>query len=178
MADLPEVPSTIENQAELEVIRRKFNIEEKRFWKGVNFVNYILEGYSKVKAYEAVSGCDTNTARKNAGSLHRAKWIQEVQRFLTPDENTLYTGEIKDIINANMAIIRDRGSSPREIAECTKALQPFIKIAKMELQIENEITVSQGQSTVERLNEQLKQLAGMGKMVSDTKDIIDVTPIE
>lgn len=176
--NLPQVPTKFENEAELDTIRKKFNVDENRFWKGVQFVTLILDGHAKTKSYMAVTGCDNTTARKNAGSLHRAKWIQEVQRFMTPDDNTLYIGEIKDIIAANMEIIRDRASSPREIAECTKALQPYIKIAKLELDVTEEIKISAGESITTQLNQQLKQLSNSGKMINEDGDIIDVEPIQ
>lgn len=168
----------VENEAELETIRKKFSIDEKRFKLGVAFVTSYLDHGNKTKAYEEASGCSKEVARKNAGSLHRGKWIQELIRYMTPEDSTLYVGEIKDIIFANMEIIRDRGSSPREIAECTKALQPYIKAAKLELEMELEIKASIGESNVVKLNESLKQLAGAGKMINEHGDIIDVTIIE
>lgn len=174
----PQVPTKVENEQELEAIRRRFSIDEERFKKGVSFVSFYLDHGNKTQAYMEATGCSKETARKSAGSLHRGKWIQELIRYMTPEDNTLYVGEIKDIIAANMEIIRDRASSPREIAECTKALQPYIKAAKLELEMEMDIKVSAGESIVSKMDTQLAQLVDMGKMVNENGDIVDVEVIE
>lgn len=176
MSEIDTIPK-IENRQELEAIKRKFNIPEDRFEKGVLFAHYITEGDNKVVAYQRVTGSGKDTARKNAGSLFKGKWIQELIRFMTPDDNTLYVGEIKDIIAEGMSIIRDRGSSARDKTEAMKALQPYIKQAKLDIEIDGNISISNGESTVAKLDGQLKQLVGLGKMVNEAGDIIDVEVI-
>lgn len=180
MEDNPKLPATIkvENRAELETIRRKFDIDEVRFEKGVAFVSAYLDHGNKTRAYQDVTGCDKQTARQSAGSLFRGKWIQELLRFMTPDERTLYVGEIKDIIEAGMDIIRDRGASNRDKSEAMKALQPYIKQAKLEVEMDVEIKASVGESITSKISSQLKFLSEQGKMINEDGDIIDVEPIE
>ena len=174
---LKDVP-WIENKEELVAIQRKFNIPEDRFVKGVLFAHYITEGDNKTVAYQKVTGCDKDKARQNSGSLFKGKWIQDLIRFMTPDDNTLYIGDIKTIIATGMDIINDKGSSAREKTDAMKALQPYIKQAKLALEIEENIKVSMGESTVTKIDTQLKQLVGFGKMVNEDGDIIDVDYIE
>ena len=174
---LKDVP-WIENKEELVAIQRKFNIPEDRFVKGVLFAHYITEGDNKTVAYQKVTGCDKDKARQNSGSLFKGKWIQDLIRFMTPDDNTLYIGDIKTIIATGMDIINDKGSSAREKTDAMKALQPYIKQAKLALEIEENIKVSMGESTVTKIDTQLKQLIGFGKMVNEDGDIIDVQYIE
>ena len=174
---LKDVP-WIEHKEELVAIQRKFNIPEDRFVKGVLFAHYITEGDNKTVAYQKVTGCDKDKARQNSGSLFKGKWIQDLIWFMTPDDNTLYIGDIKTIIATGMDIINDKGSSAREKTEAMKALQPYIKQAKLALEIEENIKVSMGESTVTKIDTQLKQLVGFGKMVNEDGDIIDVDYIE
>lgn len=174
---LKDVP-WIENKEELVAIQRKFNIPEDRFVKGVLFAHYITEGDNKTVAYQKVTGCDKDKARQNSGSLFKGKWIQDLIRFMTPDDNTLYIGDIKTIIATGMDIINDKGSSAREKTDAMKALQPYIKQAKLALEIEENIKVSMGESTVAKIDTQLKQLVGFGKMVNEDGEIIDVQYIE
>lgn len=174
---LKDVP-WIENKEELVAIQKKFNIPEDRFVKGVLFAHYITEGDNKTVAYQKVTGCDKDKARQNSGSLFKGKWIQDLIRFMTPDDNTLYIGDIKTIIATGMDIINDKGSSAREKTDAMKALQPYIKQAKLALEIEENIKVSMGESTVTKIDTQLKQLVGFGKMVNEDGDIIDVDYIE
>ena len=174
---LKDVP-WIENKEELIAIQRRFNIPEDRFVKGVLFAHYITEGDNKTVAYQKVTGCDKDKARQNSGSLFKGKWIQELIRFMTPDDNTLYIGDIKTIIATGMEIINDKGSSAREKTDAMKALQPYIKQAKLALEIEENIKVSMGESTVTKIDSQLKQLVGLGKMVSEDGEIVDVQYIE
>ena len=174
---LKDVPF-IENKEELIVIQKRFAIPDDRFLKGVLFAHYITDGDSKVVAYQKVTGCDKDKARQNAGSLFKGKWIQELIRFMTPDDNTLYIGDIKTIIATGMDIINDKGSSAREKTDAMKALQPYIKQAKLAVEIEENIKVSMGESTVVKIDSQLKQLVGFGKMVNEDGEIIDVQYVE
>lgn len=177
LENLKDVP-WIENKEELVAIQKKFNIPEDRFVKGVLFAHYITEGDNKTVAYQKVTGCDKDKARQNSGSLFKGKWIQDLIRFMTPDDNTLYIGDIKTIIATGMDIINDKGSSAREKTDAMKALQPYIKQAKLALEIEENIKISMGESTVTKIDTQLKQLVGFGKMVNEDGDIIDVDYIE
>lgn len=180
MEDNKNLPSTrkVENRAELETIRRRFDIDEVRFEKGVMFVSAYLDHGNKTRAYQEITGCDKQTARQSAGSLFRGKWIQELLRFMQPDERTLYVGEIKDIIEAGMEIIRDRGASNRDKSEAMKALQPYIKQAKLDVDVDVEIKASVGESIASKISNQVKALAASGKMINEDGDIIDVEPIE
>ena len=102
---------------ELELIRTRFGIKEDRFRNAIVFAELIVSGMSRKKAYEQAYDADKNTAISRASGTFRAKYVQELIRYLRPDDDTLYIGEIKTIIQRGMEIVRDRRSSPREVTE-------------------------------------------------------------
>jgi len=170
----------IENREEMLSIKRKFNIPDDRWDKGVLFAHYITEGHNKVAAYELTTGCNKEAARRNAGSLFKGKWIQELIRFMSPDDCTLYVGETRDIIAAGMEIIRDRGSSNREKSDAMKALQPYIKAEKLRLNddLSKDNQLTEALSFMSKVVEATKELATRDKMVSSDGRIVDVEIIE
>ena len=176
---LKDVP-WIENKEELVAIQRRFNIPEDRFVKGVLFAHYITEGDNKTVAYQKVTGCDKDKARQNSGSLFKGKWIQELIRFMTPDDNTLYIGDIKTIIATGMDIILDKGSSAREKTDAIKALQPYIKYqnSKSEQEVSKASSDLEALSFMSKVIEATKELSNKGKMVASNGEIIDVELIE
>lgn len=174
-----EIVVLLEDKDALDIIRSRFNIEEKRFLMGVDFASKILDGdMSKNLAYVEAFGVDKETARTLSSQLHRAKWIQELLRYLRPDQDTLYTGEIKDIIKNGMEIIRDNRASNRDKSEAMKALQPYLKEEKLRLEVDITHEVKESTSVVTKLNDKILQLASIGKMLNEAGDIIDVELIE
>lgn len=173
-----EVMALSEDKEALSVLRNRFKIDETRFEQGLLFAQGIIDGQSKNKAYAEAFGVDTDKARRVSSQFHRGKWIQALISYLRPEEDSLYFGEVKAVIAANMRVIRDIRSSPREVAECTKAVQPFIKAEKLRLEVDVDVKDNTGESTVTKLTDQISILMGMGKMINETGDIIDVEPIE
>ena len=173
-----EATDIIETQKiELEGFRKNFNIDPEKFVKAVKFCEKILDGESKSKAYADVFEVSIEKARTTSSQFHRSKWVQELVLFLRPDEQSLYFGERKRIIQAGMAIIDDPRASHRDKTEAMKALQPYIKQEK----IDNELNVkieTVGETTSESINKQLEDLASKGMMIGDDGLIIDVSVIE
>jgi hypothetical protein len=162
---------------ELEGFRKNFNIEPEKFMKAVKFCEKILDGEAKSKAYANVFEVSIEKARTTSSQFHRSRWVQELILFLRPDEQSLYFGERKRIIQAGMAIIDDPGASHRDKTEAMKALQPYIKQEK----IDNELNVkieTIGESISDGINKQLEELAAKGQMIADDGTIIDVSVIE
>lgn len=173
-----EVLALLEDKEALEVLRKRFNIDDVRFYLGLTYVQNILNGETKNKAYVLAFNVDTETAKKVSSQFHRGKWIQALISYLRPEEDSLYFGEIKSVIAANMRVIKDSRSSPREVAECTKAVQPFIKAERLRLEVEVDVTDTTGASIVSQLTDKIAHLAKAGKMVGEDGGIIDVVAIE
>ena len=166
-----------EQRTELEAFRKQFNIEPLRFDLAVQFCEKILDGGVKSKIYAEVFNVSIDEARKVASQFHRSRWVQELILFLRPDEQSLYFGERKRIIQAGMAIIDDPRASHRDKTEAMKALQPYIKQEK----IDQEMTVkveTHGETISESITNQIERLALAGKMIDDSGNIIDVQVIE
>ena len=173
-----DITVLLEDEASLKVIADRFNIEEQRFAKGLIFVQSVLNGDSKTRAYRNAFDVDSDTARKVSSQFHRGKWIQELLRYLKPDQDTLYTGEIKDIIKRGMEIINDPRTSNRDASEAMKALQPYIKAEALKAELELNVSISTGESISAKLNKDISILAANGKMVNELGEIIDVKLIE
>ncbi len=170
----------LEDKEALKQIRHKFNIDETRFLSGLTYVGHTLDAtMSKTKAYALAFNVDGTTAAKVSAQFHRGKWIQELIAYLRPEDNSLYMSEIKRIIGTGMSIVNDNASTHREKIDAMKALQPYIKAEKKI----NEFTLaadpnSVAASVVTQLGEKIELLAGLGKMVNEDGNIIDVTLIE
>lgn len=163
---------------DLEMIRKKFAVTEERFPLAVTFAELIVGGMSRKKAYEQAYGVDKDTAISRASSQFRTKYVQELIRYLRPDDDTLYIGEIKTIIQRGMEIVRDRRSSPREVTEAMKALQPYIKAEqKLQLDVSVEHELKPADMVMARMQEQIAHLTANGKMVDQAGEIIDVDEV-
>ena len=165
------------DKLELEAFRKQFNIEPVRFNLAVKFCEMVIDGGVKSKVYAHVFDVPLEKARTVASQFHRTRWVQELILFLRPDEQSLYFGERKRIIQAGMNIIDDPRASHREKTEAMKALQPYIKQEK----IDQEMTVkieTQGETISESITNQIAELAERGKMIGDDGKIIDVMVIE
>lgn len=173
-----DVSVLLEDKDAIEVIRKRFNIDETRFSYGIKFVQNILDGDSKNKAYAKAFDVEPDKARMYSSQLHRGKWIQELIKYLRPDEDTLYLSEIKKIITSGMEIVNNPKSSPREKTEAMKALQPYIKAENQRLEIDLQVSDTTGESIVSALTDKIALLASSGKMVDESGEIIDVCAIE
>ena len=173
-----EIVALIEDEVALEVLRKRLNVEETKFQKGLTFVQNVLDGETKNKAYVIAFGVDTDTAKKVSSQFHRGKWIQALIAYLRPEEDSLYIGEIKTIIAKGMEIIKNPRASAREKTEAMKALQPYIKAERVQLEVDVDITDTTGASIVSQLTDKIALLANNGKMVGNNGEVIDVKPIE
>lgn len=173
-----EVVALLEDKDSLEVIRKRFNVEEVKFQKGLEFVQLVMDGTSKNKSYVEVFKVDTETAKKVSSQFHRGKWIQALIAYLRPDEDSLYFGEIKAIIAKGMEIVNNPRSSAREKTEAMKALQPYIKAEHAKIEIDVNVATTTGDSIVTQLTDKIAMLSHAGKMVDESGEIIDVKPIE
>lgn len=175
---MSNLPSTIDDNKDLEQIRTKFRIDEDRFQYGVRFASLIVDGVSSKRAYEEVFQVDKEKAISNASSFHRAKWIQELIRYMRPNDDTLYIGEVKTIIQRGMEIIRDRRSSAREVTEAMKALQPYIKQEQLKIDLQLDKETSDGIATIANVMEGIKQLSNTNKMIGKSGEIVEVELLE
>ena len=167
-----------QEKQELELIRKKFGIQEDRFDSAIMFANLIVEGHSRKKAYEQAYQATKDEATSRASSTFRAKYIQELIRYFRPDDDTLYIGEIKTIIQRGMEIVRDRRSSGREVTEAMKALQPYLKAQlQMQMTVDVEHSVKPADAVMTKLQGQIELLSSNGKMVSQNGEIIDVEEV-
>lgn len=173
-----EVATLLDDKDALSVIRNRFNVPIERFERGLDFVQLVLDGKSKNLAYKEAFDVSTEKAKTTSSQFHRGKWIQELIKYLRPDEDSLYFGETKRIIGRGMEIINNPKSSNRDVTEAIKALQPFIKAEKQRLEVDVNVTDNTGESIVTQLNDKITQLAEAGKMVDETGEIIDVPLIE
>lgn len=171
MSTLPVVQ---EDNKDLELIRNRFKINEDRFQFGVSFASLIVDGVSSKRAYEQVFNVDKEKAISNASSFHRAKWIQELIRFMRPNDDTLYIGEVKTIIQRGMEIIRDRRSSPREVTEAMKALQPYIKQEQLKIDLQMDKETSDGLTTIATVMQGINNLSLNNKMIGKSGEIVEV----
>lgn len=175
-----ELSVQTQEERDHEAIRTRFRVTKERFPLGVQFAELIVEGESRKRAYERVFKVDNKTAESRAGNLFRNKWIQELIRYMRPDEDTLYIGEIDTIIKRAMGIIRDGRSSPREITEAMKAVQPYIKQQQIQAKIEVEHSheVKPADAVMSKMQEQIEMLSKNGKMVNESGDIVDVEVVK
>ena len=134
-----------------------------------------MQGSSKSKAYMTASQCTQEEASKNSGSVFRGKCIQKIIRAINPDEDTLYIGEVKEIIRQGMAVIVSTKASARDKAEMARAMAPYIKAEKSRIKDEDEAN-SEGDSLIKMVNivAAVNALAKSGKMVDQNQEIIDV----
>lgn len=171
---MSSLPVVADDKQDLELIRNRFRIDEDRFKFGVTFASLIVDGVSSKRAYEQTFNVDKEKAISNASSFHRAKWIQELIRFMRPNDDTLYIGEVKTIIQRGMEIIRDRRSSPREVTEAMKALQPYIKQEQLKIDLNMDKETSDGLTTIANVMQGINSLSLNNKMVGKSGDIIEV----
>ncbi len=175
------VPTVIEQSKEQEdfnLIKKKFGIKDDSFEQGIIFAQLVVDGMSRKKAYEQTFNVDKDNAQANASSYFRRKWIQELIRYLTPNDSTLYIGEIKTIIDRGMSIIRDGRASNREVTEAMKALQPYLKQEQVKLALELDASVGEGIGAIQSLMQGINAITEQRKMIGNNGEIVDVELID
>ena len=161
-------------EKELEAFRLHLGIADKdRFDRAVEFVEKVIEGATKVQAYANAFNVPLQKARTVASQFHKSKWVQEIFIYLRPDDQSLYFGEVKRIIQVGMEIIDSNESSPRDKIEAMKALQPYVKAEKLavEFQAKKETV---GETTTERIKNMIAEISSEGRMINEKGEIIDV----
>ena len=168
---------TLSTQPELIAIKERHNIEEERFVRGVIFAEYIVNGESANKAYMYAFECDMNVAKTRSANLRNTKWVQELIMYFKPDENTLYFGEIRQIIRKGMSIIDDPMSEQKDVIAAMNALAKYVKVSKVAK--ENEDTsISDATQLIAGLMDGIAALSNQDKMIDKHGKIIDVPILE
>jgi len=163
----------ISNQPDLEIIMDKHDVPKERFVRGVIFAEYIVNGENANNAYSWAFECDKREASTKSTNLRNSKWVQELILYFKPDENTLYFGEIRQIIRKGMNIIDDPMSEPKDIISAMNALSKYIKTTKSN-QEEDEKLSSDATKMITGLMEGIAQLVDKDKMINKHGVIIDV----
>ena len=163
----------LSSQPELLAVKEKHNIEEERFVRGVIFAEYIVNGESANNAYVYAFNCSKSEASTKSTNLRNTKWIQELIVYFKPDENTLYFGEIRQIIRKGMGIIDDPMSEAKDVICAMNALAKYVKVSKAAR--ENEDTsISDATQLMTTLISGIAELSQQGKMIDGDGEIIDV----
>ena len=177
LENLPELTVEDEN---LNLIKSHFKIKDEMFSKGVQYVSKVLDGESRVVSFEKAFDVEKASARSRSGEFHRRKWVQEIFRYLQPDEGTLYIGDIESVIKTAMTMIKDDRRDDRVRIEAMKAVQPFIKqmIHKEETTIKLVAEQNPAEAIMTQMTDAIKQLSGSGKMINQAGEIIDVQAVQ
>ncbi len=163
----------ISGQPELEIIMEKHNIEKQRFVRGVIFAEYIVNGESANNAYSWAFECDRKESSMKSSNLRNSKWIQELILYFKPDENTLYFGEIRQIIRKGMSIIDDPMTEDKDVISTMNALAKYVKVSKSNKDNEQEIS-SDAAQLMTGLIKGIEDLSNQNKMIAGNGTIIDV----
>ncbi len=176
MSDCNEM-ETLSSQPELVAIKDKHGIDEERFVRGVIFSEYIVNGESANNAYVYAFDCERKEATMKSTNLRNTKWVQELIMYFKPDENTLYFGEIRQIIRKGMAIIDNPMSEDKDVISAMNALAKYVKVSKAAR--ENEDTsISDATQMIAGLMEGIASLSNNDKMIGAHGKIIDVPILE
>ena len=168
---------TLSSQPELIAIQEKHNIDEERFVRGVIFAEYIVNGESANSAYIYAFDCEKKQASMKSANLRGSKWIQELILYFKPDENTLYFGEIRQIIRKGMAIIDNPNSEDKDVISAMNALAKYVKVSKAAR--ENEDTsISDATTLIAGLMDGIAALSNNDKMIDKHGTIVDVPILE
>ncbi len=167
----------LENKPELKKIQERHNIDKERFVRGVIFAEFIVNGENGTNSYKWAFDCDEMTARMNAGTLRNTKWVQDLIINLRPDENTLYFGEIRQIIRKGMAIIDNPNAEDKDIISAMNALAKYVKVSKPIVN-EEELIASDAVKLITGLVSGIERLVGEEKMIDKHGTIIDVPVLE
>jgi len=164
---------------ELQAIRKYFNVDEEMFSKGYSFAQLVIDGNSAVKSYEQAFGVEKALASSRANGFLQRKWVRELVRSIKVDDDTLYIGEVKKIIQRGMQIINNPKGSNRDVTEAMKALQPYIKQQTQRVEADIKITDANKplDAVMDKIQDGIKLLQTNGKMINQEGQIIDVEPI-
>lgn len=163
----------LESRPELEKIRDRHNIDKERFIRGIIFAEFIVQGENGTNSYKWAFDCSESIARSNAGTLRNTKWIQDLILTLRPDENTLYFGEIRQIIRKGMTIIDNPYSEDKDVISAMNALAKYVKVSKATV-TEDEVVASDAVKLITGLVQGIEDLANSNKMIDKHGTIIDV----
>ena len=164
---------TLSSQPELLAIRDRHGIDDKRFVQGVIFAEYIVNGESANTAYSYAFQCERKEASTKSANLRGTRWVQELILYFKPDENTLYFGEIRQIIRKGMSIIDNPMSEDKDVISAMNALAKYVKVSKAAR--ENEDTsLSDATKLISGLMEGIASLSNNDKMIGPGGNIIDV----
>jgi len=168
---------TLSSQPELLAIKDKHGIDEERFVRGVIFSEYIVNGESANNAYVYAFDCEPREASTKSANLRRTKWVEELILYFKPDENTLYFGEIRQIIRKGMSIIDNPMSEDKDVISAMNALAKYVKVSKAAR--ENEDTsISDATTLIAGLMEGIASLSSQDKMIDKYGTIVDVPILE
>ncbi len=167
----------LEARPELEQMRERHNIDKERFIKGIIFAEFIIQGENGTNSYKWAFQCDEQSARMNASTLRNTKWMQDLIVNLRPDDNTLYFGEIRQIIRKGMAIIDNPNSEDKDIISAMNALAKYVKISKPVIHVD-EVAANDAMKAIGNLVQGIAQLSEAGKMIDKHGTIIDVPVLE
>jgi len=161
---------------EIKLIQKKYSIEPERFVKGLTFAELVADGKAANEAYQSAFFVSSAEAAKNSSNLKRAKWIQELVKYLLPDAAVEFTEVRRTIISKNMRTIKN-SNEPQEISAATNALAKFV-LAPVESNTDNKENASSAAMIVSTLVDKMAELAGQNKMISPTGEIVDVAVME
>jgi len=163
----------ISNQPDLVAIGKKHNVPEDRLVRGVIFAEYIVNGENATNAYIYAFQCDKQKAQMSSANFRNSKWVQELIQYFRPDENTLYFGEIRQIIRKGMAIIDDPTSEDKDVISAMNALAKYVKVNKSSNDKEEELS-SDATKLMTKLIDGISELSKNNKMIDGDGQIIDV----
>jgi len=161
----------------LEGIKNHYRITDERFNSGLEFASLVVDGVSKVQAYERAFKTTREFAVSSSTTLFRSKWIQELIRYMQTDDSIEYISEVKSTIAILHGIVKDSRASFREKTEAAKALQPYIKQERQKLEIEMNVK-SDDSSVIDKVVALAKELASQGKMLGTSGQVIDAVLID
>lgn len=167
----------LSTQPELLAIKEKHNIEDERFIRGVIFSEYIVNGESANTAYTYAFQCDRKEASTKSANLRNSKWVQELILYFKPDENTLYFGEIRQIIRKGMAIIDNPVSEDKDVIAAMNALAKYVKVSKAAKESED-LSISDATKMITGLMAGIAAITDKDKMIDKHGQIIDVPILE
>jgi len=165
------------NDSDLLAIQSKFNIDEERFVQGVIFAENIVRGESANNSYALAFDCELKEANTKSSNLRNSKWIQEIIKYIKPDQETLYFGEIRQIIRKGMEIIDNPYSEVKDKVAAMNALAKYIKTQTNKNQNEQAKISDSGKLIVE-LMKGIAELGLNDKMIGRDGTIIDVPILE
>jgi len=175
-----EITTTEEQNIEakwLEGIKNHYRITDERFNSGLEFASLVVDGMSKVQAYERAFNTTREFAVSSSTTLFRSKWIQELIRYMQTDDSIEYISEVKSTIAILHGIVKDPRASFREKTEAAKALQPYIKQERQKLEIEMNVKNDET-SVIDKVVALAKNLASQGKMIGTSGEVIDAVLID